>query len=527
MDQKTVSTGRREGADSLWTRASRLHDKVAVIGSDGASVTFGELVDHINRLTNAIAELGLEGGSVLAGLLANTSRVFTVFGAALQSGLYFLPVNTHLGPAEVAYILRDAGARLLIADDRFGEVARSSCDEAGLKRERRIARGMIAGFVSLDRLMEKASPERPVTHPAGHRLLYTSGTTGRPKGVLKPLPPFDADEYGPRNALRLAANAHFPEGEDNVHLVTGPTYHGAPLGYGMGALQLGQTVVLMDRWDAEETLRLIERYRVTTMHVVPTMFHRLLQLEPEVRRAYDLSSLRAVAHAAAPCPVALKKAVIEWLGPIVHEYYSSSEGGGTSVSAEEWQKRPGTVGRPVPGAEVRILDDGGQPAGTGTPGLVYFRLREPFEYLHDPDKTAAARVGDFFTVGDIGYLDGEGYLYLCDRQAETIISGGVNIYPAEIEAVLITHPSVADAAVIGVPNDEWGEEVKAVVELAASIDDPDAAVTALLDHCRVSLPKFKWPRTIDVVAELPRDANGKLYRRLLRDRYWQGRDRRI
>jgi long-chain acyl-CoA synthetase len=498
-----------------------------VIDATGRVTTFAELGDDSHRLANALRTLGFQRGEVVAALLPNDAAMFVAFAACLESGLYFVPVNVHLSAPEVAYILRDSGAGVVLAHDRFATVARAAADEAEVPAGRRFAVGVIDGFASFDDLLAAASPASPAERPAGHRLLYTSGTTGRPKGVLKALPAQGADEFGVANALRLTANASFPTSEDGVHLVTGPTYHGAPLGYGMGALQLGQTVVLMDKWTAEDTLALIERHRVTTSHFVPTMFHRLLALPDDVRLSFDVTSLEAVVHAAAPCPVPLKLRMIEWLGPIVHEYYSSSEGGGTRVTAEEWLGRPGTVGRPSPGAEVRILDDDGTPLPTGDAGLVFFKLNEPFEYLNDPEKTAASRRDGFFTVGDIGYVDDDGYLYLCDRQAETIISGGVNIYPAEIEAVLLTHPAVADAAVIGVPNDEWGEEVKAVVQLNEEWPADDDVVGRLADHCRASLPGFKRPRSFDVVTELPRDTNGKLYRRKLRDVYWAGRDRRI
>jgi len=285
--------------------------------------------------------------------------------------------------------------------------------------------------------------------------------------------------------------------------------------------------VLMGKWTPEGTLSLIEQHGVTNTHLVPTMFHRLLQLPDEQRTEYDVSSLKTVAHAAAPCPIAVKRQMIDWLGPIVHEYYASSEGGGTRVSAAEWLTKPGTVGRASPGAQIKILDESGAEVPAGTPGRVFMLLRDKFEYHNDPAKTSANRIGDFFTVGDIGYLDEDSYLFLCDRDVNTIIAGGVNIYPAEIEAALLSHPSVGDVAVIGVPNDEWGEEIKAVVQVAPGISPSDALGSELLDHCRAHLAIFKCPRSVDFVEALPRQDNGKLYKRELRDRYWAGRSRRI
>jgi long-chain acyl-CoA synthetase len=295
----------------------------------------------------------------------------------------------------------------------------------------------------------------------------------------------------------------------------------------MAALHFGQTVVLMDKWDAETNLRLIEQHKVTAVHFVPTMFHRMLRLPDETRASYDLSSLRSVVHASAPCPPDVKRAMLDWLGPIVWEYYSSSEVGGTRVSPQEWLDRPGTVGRPFPDAQMRILDDDGNDVPTGTPGLVYFKLATQFEYKGDPGKTAAARHGEFVTVGDIGYVDDGGYLFLCDRAAETIISGGVNVYPAEIEAALLTHPAVAEAAVIGVPDPEWGESVKAVIQLNEGAAASPELEAELIEHCRSRLARFKAPRSVDFVETVPRNPSGKLLRRVLRAPYWEGHDRKI
>jgi long-chain acyl-CoA synthetase len=319
-----------------------------------------------------------------------------------------------------------------------------------------------------------------------------------------------------------------PQPEQRVDLVCGPLYHAAPFAGACGALDNGALLVMVDRWTPEDFLEKVERYRVTTVSMVPTMFHRLLALPDPVRAAADVSSLQNVSHAGAPCPIDVKRKMIEWWGPIILEAYSSTEGAGTSVTSEEWLAKPGTVGRPSPAVTLRILDDDGNECAPGVPGLVYLsQTLWQFDYHNDPDKTAASRRGELFTVGDIGYVDDDGYLYLCDRQADVIISGGVNIYPAEVEAVLLTHVAVADATVIGAPSDEWGEEVTAVVEPAAGSVPGPALADELIEFCRERLAHFKCPRTVDFVESLGRDPNGKLRKKPIRDRYWAGRDRKI
>ena len=316
--------------------------------------------------------------------------------------------------------------------------------------------------------------------------------------------------------------------DDNVHFCGSPLYHTAVLVFAGGSIHLGHTVVVLEKWTPEDTLRLIEKYRVTTSHMVPTQFHRMLALPEEVRNKYDLSSLRHMVHAAAPCPVDVKRRMIEWWGPVIDEYYAASEGGGTYVFPDEWMKKPGTVGKPWPISEVKIFDDDGNELPTGEIGTVYMHMQTGnFEYHKDKEKTDKNRLGKFWTVGDIGYFDEDGYLFLCDRKADMIISGGANIYPAEIESVLLMHPKVGDAAVFGIPHDDWGEEVKAVIEPAAGIEPSDDLAHEILTFCADKLAKFKTPKSIDFTPELPRDPNGKLYKRKLRDPYWEGRERAI
>ena len=344
--------------------------------------------------------------------------------------------------------------------------------------------------------------------------------------VRRAIPALDPDQMVAALAPNLQRYDIEPGG-DHVHLVTSPMYHMAPLSFGYFSLHFGHPVVLMDRFDAETALERIERHRVTTTHMVPTQLHRLMLLPEATRRRYDVSSLRHVMHAAAPCPVELKRKLLEWWGPVVYEYYGASEGGGTLVRAAEWLEKPGTVGRPWPGAGVRVLDDEGKDRVAGEVGTVYLKLTMDFAYKGDPEKTQASRRGEWFTVGDMGWLDADGYLFLSDRKIDMIITGGVNVYPAEIEAALLAHPEVGDAAVFGVPSDEWGEEVKAVVEPAPGVAASETLRERLLAHCRARLAAYKCPRTLDFTSALPRDPNGKLYKRKLRDPYWVGRERKI
>jgi long-chain acyl-CoA synthetase len=358
-------------------------------------------------------------------------------------------------------------------------------------------------------------------------MTYTSGTTGKPKGVKRPLVPAPPETVATQQALFLSLFGIMP-GSPGVHFVGAPLYHTAVLNFATNHLHLGHTLVLVDKWDPEGMLQLIEKYKVTSSHMVPTQFNRLLKLPDEVRAKYDLSSLSHMIHSAAPCPVDTKKKMLAWWGPCIYEYYAASEGGGTACTPSEWLKKPGTVGKPWPISEIRILDDEKQPVAAGTAGTVWIRMgTHKFEYHRDQKKTGDAWHEGFFTVGDAGYLDDDGYLFLCDRKADMIISGGVNIYPAEIEAVLLAHPQVADAAVFGVPDDDWGEQVRAVIQPASTVSAGPDFSAALLAYASERLAKYKLPKTIDFIAEMPRDPNGKLYKRKLRDPYWVGRDRAI
>jgi len=510
----------------FWKAAEAEPERIALVDAGGCEHCAGDLLAGAHRLVHGLREVGLVHGSGIATLMPNGPELMQALLAAMQAGWHYTPLNTHLTAPEVGYILEDAQSAAFLAHERFAAVAVASAEAAGIPADRRFCVGEIEGFVPLADLCEKHSADLPGDRLAGQFMQYTSGTTGRPKAVRREIPAFDPDAMVAMLAPNLARFDIEPGG-GHVHLVTSPMYHMAPLSFAYFSLHFEHSVVLMDGWDAVTALELIERHRVTTTHMVPTQFQRLRMLPDEIRSRFDVSSLRHVMHAAAPCPVDLKRSMLEWWGPVIYEYYGATEGGGTLARPEEWVAHPGTVGRPWPGADVKVLRDDGAECAPGEVGTVYLRLMMDFEYKDDPVKTRENRRGDYFTVGDIGLLDEGGWLFLRDRKIDMIISGGVNVYPAEIEAVLLSHPDVADAAVFGVPHDDWGEEVKAVVEPAPGIA-PDAGLEARLHaHCAASLANFKRPRSIEFRSSLPRDPNGKLYKRRLRDPYWQGRDRPI
>jgi long-chain acyl-CoA synthetase len=511
----------------LWNIAKEQPERTAVIGPDGRKQSYAELAAAANRYGRGLQAMGLEPGDSIVMLLPNGLEVPEVYFAATQIGLYIVAVNWHLTGPEIAYLLEDSGAKAFVAHERFAEVATDATVRSGLDEKARLAVGRVPGFRPLEELGAGQPDEPPDRRTTGAPMLYTSGTTGRPKGVRRALAGLDPHEVSPMGPAFFGFFGIAPF-DGHVHLCGSPLYHTAVLNFVTISIQLGHSAVLMDRWDPEEMLRLIERHRVTHTHMVPTQFHRLLALPEQVRAKYDVSSLRAAIHGAAPCPIEVKRRMLDWWGPVVIEYYAATEGGGTLITAPDWLDRPGSVGLPWPGSVVKILDPEGKELPPGEIGLVYMRMgTTSFEYHKDREKTRAGRAGDLFTLGDVGYLDEDGFLFLCDRKSDMIISGGVNIYPAEIEGELSCHPKVADVAVFGVPNEDWGEEIKAIVQPAEGVRGDDELTAELLEFARSRLAKFKLPRTIEYRDALPRDPNGKLYKRKLRDPYWAGTERAI
>ncbi|MFZ2174890.1 MAG: AMP-binding protein [Rhodococcus sp. (in: high G+C Gram-positive bacteria)] len=503
------------------TYAKSHPDRLAVVLADSdRRLTYRALDDNSAALARVLHDAGLRRGDVVALLTDNTVESFEVFWATQRSGLYITAVNRHLTPDEVAYIVRDSGAKALVVSAALADLAAQVGALVPGQACRLAFGGEVDGFASYEDALTDAGP-RLDDEPGGAIMLYSSGTTGFPKGIQPPLPDWQVAESG--DPLAMVAKHMFGIGEETVYYSAAPIYHAAPLRWGGIIHALGGTVVIAAKFDAETSLRHIEQYRVTAAQMVPTMFVRILKLDDSVRTRYDLSSLRVLIHAAAPCPQDVKQAMIDWLGPIVYEYYSSTEANGmTFINSAEWLEHPGSVGKSVLGP-VHICSDDGTVLSTGEIGTVYFEREVlPFTYHNDPEKTAAAQHPEhpnWTTVGDLGYLDEDGYLYLTDRKSFVIISGGVNIYPQESENVLALHPAVLDVAVIGIPDPEMGEQVKAVVQLAPGIEESETLAAELIDYVRERIAHYKTPRSVDFVHELPRTPTGKLVKGKIRDPY--------
>ncbi|GAC68741.1 AMP-binding protein [Gordonia soli] len=505
--------------------AATTPDKPAVIvAATGAQLTYAQLDENSTRLANHLENLGLRPGDTIAMISTNDLRLFDVYWAALRSGLYVTAINSHLTAAEVDYILTDCNARVLFAGASVAEAVASTGTIPALADDgRRIAwGGPIDGFADYDAVLATASATPRVDQPRGTDMLYSSGTTGRPKGIKVPPPEGQVDAVPDAYTAIFAPMYGFDA--DSVYLSPAPLYHAAPLRYCGMTNSVGGTVVMMERFEPEAALQAIETYRVTHSQWVPTMFIRMLKLPAAVREKYDVSSLKLAVHAAAPCPADVKRAMIEWWGPVVHEYYAATEAAGaTFIGPQEALDHPGSVGKALLGV-VHICDEDGADLPVGDVGQVYFEREEmTFEYHNSPEKTRGAQHpahANWATTGDVGYVDGDGYLYLTDRKAFMIISGGVNIYPQEAENVLVGHPAVYDVAVIGVPDDDLGEQVKACVQLDPAFAPSDQLAADLIEFTKESLAAYKAPRTVDFVDDLPRTPTGKLVKGVLRKRYW-------
>ncbi|MFG1934715.1 AMP-binding protein [Mycobacterium sp. NPDC048908] len=479
----------------------------ALIVADGPTLSYGELYARSRHVAALLYEAGLRRGDGVALVLPNRQEFLEITWGCQLSGLYYSAVNIHFTADEVAYVIADCEAKAVF-DEADGEV------RVGVGGQLRRYEDALAS----------AGDPPPICD--GSEMLYSSGTTGRPKAVRRPLPEDGAGSWA-QKVLEYSLIQRYGMTSSSVYLSPAPLYHAAGVNYTMAVQRVGAAAIVMGKFDAEAVLRLIATHRVTHAQFVPTMFVRMLKLPDTVRDRYDLSSLECVIHAAAPCPVDVKHRMMTWLGPIIHEYYGGTEGfSGTAIGPQEWLAHPGSVGKPF--SPVHVIGDDGAELPVGESGEVFFEGGPAFEYFKDPQKTASVsnELG-WRSLGDMGYLDEAGYLYLTDRSTFMIVSGGVNIYPQEVENLLIMHPKLVDAAVFGVPNEEFGEEVKAVVQPADGVQGGQALAAELIAYCRAHLASYKCPRTVDFDPELPRDPNGKLYKRQIRERYWQGRTSRI
>ncbi|HRE35992.1 MAG TPA: acyl-CoA synthetase [Sphingopyxis terrae] len=493
-------------------------DKPAVIVAEtGETISYAELDAASNRAAQLFRSHGLKHDDVVAFMLENTPHYYGLTWGAQRAGLRYVCISSRLTQDETDYILENSGAKMLVVS--------ASLASAALQLETRIERysmgGEIAGWTRIEDVLAAMPATRIADERAGVDMLYSSGTTGRPKGVKVPLP--EEEEIDAPNSLVMLASAAFGINADSIYLSPAPLYHAAPLRWSMTIHRLGGTVVLMKKFDPEAALAAIQHYRCNAAQFVPTHFVRMLKLPAEVRAQYDVSSMKSAIHAAAPCPVPVKQAMIDWWGPVLLEYYAGSEGNGmTFATSQDWLAHKGTVGRAILGTVHIVGEDNETEVPVGEEGAVFFESDNVFEYHDDPEKTASSRNSKgWSTLGDVGKLDADGFLYLTDRKSFMIISGGVNIYPQEIENHLVTHPKVADVAVVGGPHEEMGEEVIAVIQPADMADATDEFREELGAYARQKLSGVKVPRRIDFMEALPRHDTGKLYKRLLRDQYWE------
>jgi len=502
---------------AVW--ATEKPDAIFIHDPSGKTHTWGKVNQTANRIVRLLRESGLKAGDAVAIVCSNRAEFVEVLSATQRAGLRITPINWHLTADEIAYIIHDCEAKAVFYEQRVvtATAVMHQCPDVLVKVS---IGGEISGFIDYDTalaILDGTDIPDPIL---GNRMMYTSGTTGRPKGVYH-------SQAAPLSLSSRRGYDHLT----SVQLCAGPAYHTGPLAVDViAAMIVGCQLIFIDKWDSELVLQTIDVRRVTHCHMVPIMFQRLLSLSPEVKLKYDISCMVCIIHGAAPCPIETKRAMIAWFGPIINEYYAGSEGGaGFAISSHEWLWKPGSVGKRPGVLGAKILDEQGNECPAGVPGIVYHKLPtgNSFTYYKDNTKTLNNRVGDYFALGDIGYFDEDDYLFLTGRDAETIISGGVNIYPQEIDNELIKHPAVADIATVGVPHDEWGEQVKAVILLKPNYEPSETLAREILDFGRSNLPSFKIPRSVDFVTDLPRTDAGKILRNKVRALYWDGLDRQI
>ena len=503
-------------------------DKPAfIMANSGEVVTYKELDERSNKIANLFRSKNLNSGDHIAIFMENNVRFTEILWAAQRSGLYYTPISSRLTASEVEYIIRDCEAKLIITSNALKHVVVELTNLINDIPDRYIIDGEIDGWNSLEESLI-SMPSSPINDEImGQDMLYSSGTTGKPKGIKLPLKNIPIEQS---EDLMQVVTGLYGTNQDTVYLSPAPLYHAAPLRFTMGVNYLGGTNIIMENFDAESSLKFIEKYSVSMSQWVPTMFVKMFKLPDDIRNKYDLSSHKCAIHAAAPCPIKIKKMMIEWWGPIIHEFYAGSEGNGfIACNSEEWLAHEGTVGKPIVGIP-HICNDEGEELPIGEEGTIWFEGDSDFKYHKDEEKTKESRHtihGNWSTLGDVGKLDEDGYLYLTDRKAFMIITGGVNVYPQETENLLITHPKVSDCAVIGVPNEEFGEEVKAIIEPIEWSERGENLEEELINFCKENLSSIKCPKSIDFEKELPRHPTGKLYKRLLKDRYWGNKSSKI
>ena len=524
------------GALGFWAFAQQQPEVLALVDPDERHWSRGELLAEANKLVHGLRAQGLQAGDMVAALLPNCAQYSALNLAITQAGFFLVPLNWHLAGAEVAYILSDSGAKAFICHEQTAAPALAAIKEIGYPKDKAFAIGNVDGLATYANLTDGQSDAMPEDRAVGAVMFYTSGTTGKPKGVKRGVPQVDPDTSAIMYTMLLSLFGIQPL-NNNVHFCGSPMYHTAVMNWSTSSLHMGHTLIMHSGWDAEKMLQAVEQYKITTTHVVPTQMVHLNKLPLDVREQYDVSSMTHMIHTAAPISAEVKAELMEWWGPCIYEYYAATEGGGAIATPQEWLANKGTVGKAWPGADLKILDDDGNQQVTGEQGTIYLLMNDltRFEYRGDKDKTEQSRFDDYFTAGDVGYLNEDGFLFLCDRKIDMIISGGTNIYPAEIENVLITHPKVMDCCVFGIPDEQWGEQIKAVVQLKdrlkgqpqESTQAGDELSEELLEFMQEKIAKMKLPKSFDFIEQMPRDPNGKLYKRNLRTPYWQGHDKKI